>query len=203
MPIDLRDIPLEKLNSRRTKYGIEDESDDEDSDDKENHGTRKRKGALKRLIRSSKRRVRKHTNWKVNLFKSKDVSPPIQSGQLTPVEDRDPVYYVPQPKQYREGYLSSLMKLYDQEGIGSTLVHLPRSHSAIDALVEKNNATTASTFGSAYTTPAQTPRHSPTSTESHTPGASPPLSGRLLQKPSTRSGIISISSTDQRVQLPI
>lgn len=182
MPIDLRDIPLEKLNSRRTKYGIEDESDDEDSDDKEDHGTKKRKGALKRLMRSSKRRVRKHTSWKVNLFKSKDVSPPLQSGQLTPVEDRDPVYYVPQPKQYREGYLSSLMKLYDQEGIGSTLVHLPRSHSAIDALVEKNNAITASTFGSAYTTPAQTPRHSPTSTESHTPGASPPLSGAATPK---------------------
>jgi hypothetical protein len=36
----------------------------------------------------------------------------LQSGQVTPVEERDPETYVPPPEQYRGGVLSSLLKLY-------------------------------------------------------------------------------------------
>ena len=180
MPIDLRDIPLEKLNSRRTKFGIEDESDDEELDEK---GSRKRKRQRvpgKKVAKSMGRLVREKTDWRHKLFKAKDRTPPLHSGQVTPVEERDPFDYVPKPKQYREGYLSSLMKLYDQQGAGSAFAHIPRSHHAIDASIEKRNQSSTSLLGSGYTTPAQTPQHSPPfadSTESATPAASPPLSG--------------------------
>lgn len=182
VPIDLRDIPLEKLSSKRTKYGIEDESEDEESDEKNGNGIKTKKRSLKHLMKASRVRIRKHTSWRPRIFKSQGTTPPLQSGQVTPVEERDPLYYVPKPKHYREGYLSSLMKLYDQEGIGSAFAHLPRSHSAIDAAIDKRNGTAASSLGSAYTTPAQTPQRSPTSTESHTPGASPPASGSATPK---------------------
>ena len=182
MPIDLRDIPLEKLSSRRTKYGIEDESEEEEANEKNGQGTKKKRLPIKRFMRSSKSRVREATNWKQKLFRSKDTTPPLQSGQVTPVEDRDPFDYVPQPRHYREGYLSSLMKLYDQQGIGSAFAHLPRSHHAIDASIDKKNGSTVSLQGSAYTTPAQTPQRSPNSTESPTPGASPPISGATTPK---------------------
>ncbi|KAH0545126.1 hypothetical protein FGG08_000738 [Glutinoglossum americanum] len=36
----------------------------------------------------------------------------LHSGQVTPVEERDPEMYVPPPEQYRGGVLSSLLKLY-------------------------------------------------------------------------------------------
>ena len=182
MPIDLRDIPLEKLSSRRTKYGIEDESEEEELDEKDGQSKKKRKLPIKRFMKSSRRLVRKHINWKQKLFGGKDTTSPLQSGQVTPVEERDPFDYVPKPKQYREGYLSSLMRLYDQQGIGSAIAHLPRSHHAIDASIDKRNEITASLLGSAHTTPAQTPQLSPTSTESPTPGASPPLSGSTTPK---------------------
>ncbi|KAL3453261.1 hypothetical protein BJX65DRAFT_118746 [Aspergillus insuetus] len=46
-------------------------------------------------------------------------SPGLRSGQVTPIEERDPDDYVPRPSQYRGGILSSLLKLYDQPIISS------------------------------------------------------------------------------------
>ncbi|KAJ5626204.1 hypothetical protein N7510_002513 [Penicillium lagena] len=42
-------------------------------------------------------------------------SPGMLSGQVTPVEERDPDIYVERPKHYRGGILASLLKLYDQK----------------------------------------------------------------------------------------
>ena len=185
MPIDLRDIPLEKLNSRRTKFGIEDESDDDELVEKNVHQKKGRRLPHRQSVKSVGRFVRENTDWRHKLFRVKNRTPPLQSGQLTPVEEQDPFDYVPKPRQYREGYLSSLLKLYDQQGVGSAFAHLPRSHHAIDAAIERRNQSTASLVGSGYTTPAQTPQHSPPlaeSTDSPTPGASPPLSGTNTPK---------------------
>ncbi|KAK1148719.1 hypothetical protein N8T08_008604 [Aspergillus melleus] len=41
-------------------------------------------------------------------------SPGFRSGQVTPMEERDPDAYVERPTHYRGGILSSLLKLYDQ-----------------------------------------------------------------------------------------
>ena len=182
MPIDLRDIPLEKLNSRRTKYGIEDESDDEEPDEKTTR--RRRKHSVRRIANSAKQLVK--TDWRPKYLKAKDRSPPLQSGQVTPTEERDPFDYVPRPNRYREGYLSSLMRLYDQQGVGSAMAHIPWSQHAIDEAIDKRNQSTASLIGSGYTTPAQTPQHSPTSaefTQTTTPAGSPPLSGTITPQP--------------------
>ncbi|KKK19171.1 hypothetical protein AOCH_003362 [Aspergillus ochraceoroseus] len=41
-------------------------------------------------------------------------SPGLRSGQVTPIEERDPDAYVQRPTHYRGGILSSLLKLYEQ-----------------------------------------------------------------------------------------
>ena len=187
MPIDLSDIPLEKLNSRRTKYGIEDESDEDEVDEKDTRGRKKKKQPDKRFMKSAKRLVKQSTSWRAKLFKPREErTPPLQSGQVTPMEERDPFDYVPKPTQYREGYLTSLMMLYNQQGAGSALAHLPRSRHAIDSSIDLRNSLNASLLGnSALTTPAATPRGSPTSpesTETPTPLNSPPTSGTTTPK---------------------
>ena len=53
------------------------------------------------------------------------------SGAQTPVPQRDPDYYVPKPKEYREGFLSSILKLYNQQGFKSVITHLPSSTEEI------------------------------------------------------------------------
>ncbi|PYH96417.1 DUF1212-domain-containing protein [Aspergillus ellipticus CBS 707.79] len=56
-------------------------------------------------------------------------SPGLRSGQVTPLEERDPETYVERPAQYRGGILSSLLKLYDQPGANYSRGRHGRSHS--------------------------------------------------------------------------
>ncbi|PWY87520.1 DUF1212-domain-containing protein [Aspergillus heteromorphus CBS 117.55] len=56
-------------------------------------------------------------------------SPGLRSGQVTPMEDRDPDHYVERPAHYRGGILSSLLKLYDQPANHYSRARHGRSHS--------------------------------------------------------------------------
>ncbi|KAL4878608.1 hypothetical protein BJY04DRAFT_229682 [Aspergillus karnatakaensis] len=47
-------------------------------------------------------------------------SPGLRSGQVTPVEERDPDAYVRRPSHYRGGILASLLKLHDQYFLNSS-----------------------------------------------------------------------------------
>ena len=111
LTLDLSDIPLEKLETKRT-YGIQDESEDEkDEENPKKKGRRtgrKFHTAARRLIKHHTRRGSRQ--W----FKVLPEEPLLKSGQTTPVAERDPDDYVPRPKQYREGVLGSLMKLYNE-----------------------------------------------------------------------------------------
>ena len=125
--IDLNNIPLKKLQTRR-KYGIEDETDEDDDEDDD--GTEKPpQNMLQRIQVAARRLVNHHTHKdRGKLFR---VEAPLQSGQTTPNFDRDPEEYVPAPKEYRDGFLSSILKLYNEEGVGSALANIP---SGLDAL---------------------------------------------------------------------
>ena len=127
MPIDLDDIPLEKLETKRTKYGIEDTSDEEESV-QENPDNKRRRNRFFRIAQ----RVVKH-KAKAKKHKPSEVlteSPESRSGAQTPLSERDPDNYVPRPSQYREGILSSLLKLSNQEGFGSAIAHISTGSSA-------------------------------------------------------------------------
>ncbi|GES61819.1 DUF1212-domain-containing protein [Aspergillus terreus] len=61
--------------------------------------------------------VRQMTRKDFNFFtRIRAPSPGLRSGQVTPIEERDPDAYVERPSYYRGGILSSLLKLYDQPG---------------------------------------------------------------------------------------
>ena len=176
MPIDLNDIPLEKLQTKRTKYGIEDDSEEEEEDVKQKSGKRKKRenslfqGAA-RLLRSNRGPLSKQSTGRAE-------SPEPPSGAQTPISERDPEHYVPRPAQYREGYLSSLLKLYDREGWGSAISHIP-SGPAGAARAARRSSSSLPLLGLdgspdfAPETPTITPGGSPTSSGTSTPRPKP------------------------------
>lgn len=171
MPIDLNDLPLEKLETKRTRYGIEDDSDEEEEGDTERKPPKKKKrtnhffrGAARLIARSQQ----SHGGAE---------SPEPRSGAQTPIYERDPDHYIPKPNEYREGYLSSLLKLYDREGLGSAISHIPSGPVGAARAARRSSSglpllSPASQDGQTDTpaqTPNTTPAGSPTSSGTTTP----------------------------------
>jgi len=174
-PIDLNDLPLEKLETRRTKYGLEDDTDQEEDIDLEKKKPRKKK-ATNRFVSAATRFVRHHKKSERSKQSSpRSESPEPRSGAQTPVYERDPDNYVPRPTEYREGYLSSLLKLYNQEGLGSAISHIPagpggaayaarQSSSGLPLLRSSQDGAADSPDQTPLTTPGGSPLSSGTST---------------------------------------
>ena len=140
MPFDPDQLPLKKLKTPRKKFGIEDSTDDEDEEEpnKPPEEARKKKNryskAVARLIEYPTRKE------SPKLFRVQAESPDSRSGVQTPVHERDPHIYVPRPKKYRDGYLSSLLKLYNEEGVGSALAHIPAGHDAVTRAAHRRDS---------------------------------------------------------------
>ncbi|KAL2818899.1 hypothetical protein BJX63DRAFT_46542 [Aspergillus granulosus] len=115
---DSDDIPMIRLPEKQFDYF---------SDEDDNHSD---------LVDGRKRTRSSEAHQLVQQMTRQDFSfpnrnpaqyPGLRSGQVTPIEERDPDGYVPPPNQYRGGILSSLLKLYDQPIILSARGR--RSHS--------------------------------------------------------------------------
>ena len=164
--LDLSDIALESLNTRRTKFGIEDDTDEDDEKNAEKSSLKKGKRKTGRFYARAARLIAPDkSSPRPGLFRvHAETSPETASGVQTPVYERDPNLYVPRPKQYRDGYLSSLLKLYNESGAGSALSQIPSGHDAIHRAAHGRDGGAQSLIGttaSAATSPAQTPRTSP------------------------------------------
>ena len=164
--LDLSDIPMERLETRRTKFGIEDDTEEEDEKVAETSSLKKGKKRSGRFYARAARLVAHHKSSRMTgLFRIRaELWPDTASGVQTPVYERDPNHYVPKPKEYREGYLSSLLKLYNEQGVGSALSHIPSGHDAVTRAAHGRDSGVQSLTGSiasGATTPAQTPRTSP------------------------------------------
>lgn len=131
-PLDLENIPLEKLQSRRT-YGIEDSADEDDEKEQKSsppvppqklNSLRK---AAARLVRHHTRREPQRDGRTHSQLPYKVSAPPtpLRSGQTTPVREQNFKDYVPRPHEYREGFLSSILKLYNEQGAGAALSNAP------------------------------------------------------------------------------
>jgi Putative threonine/serine exporter len=102
-----KDVPLVDLEGsvyEGTGYDTEDESQE------------KQGRLLKGSTNSEARKIVKaHTRnpWSSGLRILNGSSSGLTSGQVTPVEEQDPKYYVARPTHYRGGVLSSLLKLYN------------------------------------------------------------------------------------------
>lgn len=162
-PLDLENIPMEKLQSRRA-YGIEDSADEEDEKEQKPAPSTKPhslREAAARLVGHHSRREPKRDH-RDHPHKVSAPPTPLQSGQTTPVKEQNHNDYVPRPTEYREGFLSSILKLYNEQGVGSALSHTPvgnvgaaareRRRSA-DASVVGREAHEGSTASSGTTTP--------------------------------------------------
>lgn len=118
-PLNLEDIPLERLTSRRQKYGIEDDTESEESDDGQSHKKKRTRfhNAARRLIRRHTGKDTRHQLFRVPAAASSQTS--LRSGQITPEYERNHEDYVPRPKAYNEGILSSLLRLYNDQDAGA------------------------------------------------------------------------------------
>lgn len=150
-PLDMNNIPMETLQKRR-KYGIEDDSDDEQEGQGE-EAPKERTPYLpiaRRLVRAFTGR----NNQGASGTRTLEIG--LRSGQITPIEERDPHEYVPPPEEYRGGILASLLKLYSEQVSGP--FSTPMGHSRA-----------ASADDTVRSTPAGSPQQSPQASGSATP----------------------------------
>ena len=164
--LDLSDIPMERLNTRGRRYGIEDDSDEESDSATEASSLQRGKKRLSGFYARATELVAHHTSSRMTRLSRVRAQklPETASGVQTPVYERDPDHYVPKPKEYREGYLSSLLKLYHEQSFGSAVSHTPSGHDAKARAAHRRDGSGQSLIGaidSAATTPAQTPATSP------------------------------------------
>ncbi|KAL5365002.1 hypothetical protein BJX96DRAFT_5787 [Aspergillus floccosus] len=111
------EIPMISLSEKQFNYF----SDDEDDSLVETQATR---------TAEAHQLVRQMTRKDFNFFtRIRAPSPGLRSGQVTPIEERDPDAYVERPSHYRGGILSSLLKLYDQPGVSNYYLRGRHGHS--------------------------------------------------------------------------
>ena len=192
-PIDFESIPLERLETKRRRYGIEDETESEGSDDEETHKKKKN-----RFYEAAKHLVKRHTaKHERTLFRVPAMSSQtsLRSGQLTPDIEKDPNHYVPRPKQYREGILSSIMKLYNEQRPGATPSKHPLEHTRHVASKESLLGSIISPLSSGRVTPdpkkksgQTTPKHQKWYYKDPSPSSTPSIanlvsSSRILAQP--------------------
>ncbi|KAL2001867.1 hypothetical protein VTN02DRAFT_1108 [Thermoascus thermophilus] len=99
------EIPMISLSE---KQFLEDSTDDDEDGSLE----RRRSNRTSEAHQLVQQMTRKDFN---PLARVRAPSPGFRSGQVTPVEDRDPDAYVERPTHYRGGILSTLLKLYDHQ----------------------------------------------------------------------------------------
>lgn len=106
-------IPLIDMDrSRYNDGGIDSDWDEDDVDEIKERKKQSSSSEAHKLVRS-------HTGRAASgrmRFSSAD-SPALESGQVTPIDEQDYTEdYVARPDQYRNGVLSSLLKLYNTQG---------------------------------------------------------------------------------------
>ncbi|KAF7161893.1 hypothetical protein CNMCM5623_007308 [Aspergillus felis] len=120
------DIPMINLSEKH----FYDDFPDEDEDGLVDGRTLTRTSEAHQLVRQM---TRKDFNF---LTRIRAPSPGLRSGQITPMEERDPDAYVERPTHYRGGILSSLLKLYDQSSGSSQYSRGRYGHSRQSSLGE-------------------------------------------------------------------
>jgi len=184
MPFDPNDLPLEKLASRRTKFGIEDETDDEEEEgDAEKKSPNKKRKRKNPVYDAAARMVGHHTGRRrPKTSRIRAESPVLLSGTQTPVYERDPENYVPRPREYRQGFLSSILKLYENEGLGSAIAHIPSGPGGAARAAGRSVSATSLLRATSHDGVVETPGQTPGQTPALTPGGSPTSSGTTTPK---------------------
>ena len=163
LPLDLTDIPLADLGKRK-RYGIEDDTDEDEG------GETQQRSRLSRLMATTKRLINDSTSTNPNsLVRVRAASPSLLSGYITPMADRG-YGYIPPPKEYRGGILASLLKLYNEQGLGSAVGDHPSGPGVNPRAYRSSSAgdTLSGDYGQRRTN-ASTPNNSPPASGTTTP----------------------------------
>ena len=181
MPFNPGDLSLKKLKTPRTKFGIEDDTDEEDegepctSTDAEGNKRNRLQKFAADLVKPFTKKERP------NLFKFHPESQEFQAGTQTPVYGHDSDDHAARPPNYGQGYLSLLLQLVNEEGVGSALAHIPAGHDAVARAVHRNASNTLPLLDPA--TPRETPATTPATTPGPSPVGSPTSSGTNTPRP--------------------
>jgi uncharacterized membrane protein YjjP (DUF1212 family) len=213
-PVRIDDIPLVEMNKRndRRPYSLYDDSTDED-DEGLHQVTRKDEKAMNgdpdhldnmtrsmtkveahRLVRAMTRRL----DLERTPAQTHHDHDELRSGQITPLEERDPRAYVPKPTEFKPSILSMLLKVYDQHGAGATInrssisgpssseYHDPRSWQ------KESDSKRGSLSHSIMGTPGSSQQSSGRNTP-HTSGTSTPKRSKWYEKPSAAASSSSLA----------
>ncbi|KAL4980794.1 hypothetical protein BDW66DRAFT_165771 [Aspergillus desertorum] len=105
---DADDIPMIRLSEKQFDYPSDEDDDHYGLVDGRPHN---RTSEAHQLVQQM---TRKDFNL---LNRIRINSPGLRSGQVTPIEERNPDAYVQRPTRYRGGILSSLLRLYEQPAL--------------------------------------------------------------------------------------
>ncbi len=192
-PVRIDDIPLVEMNKAedRRPYSVYDDSTDDDDEGPQQEAGEDEKAAkgdpdhirdrhrsmnnaeAHRLVRAMTRRL----NLERTPAATHHDHDELRSGQVTPLEERDPRAYVPKPTEFKPSILSMLLKVYDQHGAGAAI-----NRSSISAPFSSGHPDTT-------TWPRQPGSKLPSSNNSDTgtPAPSPPSSGTSTPQTSGKS----------------
>lgn len=128
-PLDLNNIPLQKLKRRR-HFSIEDDTAEDEVDRTEGDQPVSAHwwNAVIKAIRSywpgSRSLEGSHELQRVNAH-----DPPLPSGQVTPIHEENADHEMRRPRVYRQGYLS--LRLYQQQGVRPAIATIPGGPAAV------------------------------------------------------------------------
>lgn len=165
--LGFEDIPMENLQ-RRNKYGRYDDTDDETDDDdscRPDGGKKKRPfvDAAKELVRYHKSRAKRSRDE----FKLDASFSHLRSGHSTPTDEQGDEY-IRMPPEYQEGFLSTILKLYNQEGIAAAVSGVPKAGVPLPAHRRESTEGSFNDASSSTYTDRVSPSSSGQSTPKHT-----------------------------------
>lgn len=160
LTLNLNNIPMQRLE-RRKKYSIEDDTDEDDENDASSPAGSST--FWTNIATQYFQRLKKHDTNALTRVEAHEPGQP--SGQITPTYEQDPETYVTRPSKYREGYLSSIFKLYGEQRLGHALAILPGAPAALAR--GNRRASTGEPYQDAPS--KETPVASPSSSGASTP----------------------------------
>ena len=212
-PVRTDDIALVDIDKKEDQrpYSVYDDSTDEDDE-----GPRRATGKEKMATRDDPDHINNRSRSKTNaearrlvrgMTRRLDLQKApanrhdhagLRSGQITPVEERDPRASVPKPTEFKPSILSMLLKVYDQRGAGAAI-----NRNLMGGTFNSGNHDTKSWQRSAGSkllssslsntgTPGESPQSSETNTP-HTSGRSTPRRTKWYEKPSASASTSSLA----------
>lgn len=162
-------VDLESQSRSRRPYSLYEDSTDDDSDTTARplHKKDSASNEASRIVRAVTRRFDRNDH---------KIEKEHQSGTSTPAIDQHlhDVDYVPPPREYKAGIVSSLMKLYDLYGAGAAIDRHSVSSESGDQLLRKNTPREMR-HGSADSSGAGQSHHGSPGSSGHSSGKVTPL----------------------------